>query len=502
MALLPAFCVRADESGATHPATQEAHRPREATTKPAEETPVITDHEATIAGKSIKYQAAAGMLTLKDDLDKPRAKMFYVAYTVPGDSNRPVTFVFNGGPGAAAIWLHLGTAGPMRVKLNEDGTTLPPPYALVPNEFSWLDLTDLVFIDPVGTGYSRAEPEKGKEFYSVQGDVSSVGDFIRLYVTQNQRWASPKFIAGESYGTTRAAGLSEYLHDRFGLDLNGVVLISTVLNFQTLSFDTGNDTAYPLYLPTYAATAWYHKKISQDKPVKLQDFVQQAREFAETQYTTALVRGNALPDDERAKVEASLANFTGLPIDYVRKANLRISPHRFEKALLSDQHKIIGRMDGRITAHDADPLSGAPEFDPSVDGYVGVFSGTFNQYIRQELKYENEQPYEFLSPRVGPWDWGKDNGYVNVATNLRECITKLPSLKVFVAQGYYDFATPFAASDYTLDQMPLSKELRGNITRQYYEGGHMMYLNQPALEKLKKDLAAFYTNTLRTAAKN
>jgi carboxypeptidase C (cathepsin A) len=475
-----------------NPQTQPATR--ESATQPSDDSPVVTEHETTIAGKTIRYSAAAGLVTLRDDAgDKPRAKMFYIAYTVPGETHRPVTFVFNGGPGAAAIWLHLGTAGPQRIKLNDDGTPLPPPYSLEKNESSWLDLTDLVFIDPVGTGYSRPEADKGKEFYSVQGDVQSVADFIRIYLTRNNRWNAAKFIAGESYGTTRAAGLSEYLHDRFGIDLSGVILVSTVLNFQTLSFDAGNDTVYPLWLPTYAATAWYHKKIATDKQITLANFVAQARKWAQTDYATALIRGNSLSDDERAKIEGELAGFTGLPIDFVRKSDLRIAPYRFQKELLSDQRKVIGRMDGRLTAHDADPLSGGPEFDPSVDGYTGVFSGTFNQYIRQELKYENEQVYEFLSPRVGPWDWGRNNGYVNVAANLRKCMTKLPSLKVFVAQGYYDFATPFAASDYTLDQMPLSKDLQSNITRAYYEGGHMMYLNKASLEKLKKDLSGFYS---------
>lgn len=498
LAGLALLCVLiAPRTVAEGPVTQPGKLPaRESTTKPGDDAPTVTEHETTIDGKTLKYSAAAGLVTLKDDLDKPRAKMFYIAYTVPREKNRPITFVFNGGPGAAAIWLHLGTAGPKRIKLNDDATPLPPPYQLESNDFSWLDLTDLVFIDPIGTGYSRAEPEKGKEFYSVQGDVSSVADFIRLYLTSNNRWASPKFIAGESYGTTRAAGLSEHLHDRYGIDLNGIVLISTVLNFQTLSFDAGNDAAYPLYIPTYAATAWFHKKIAADKEVKLEDFIAQARTWAETTYATALLRGNSLSDDDRAKVEGELARFTGLPIDLVRKANLRITPGRFQKQLLSEQRRIIGRMDGTITGHDADPLSSGPEFDPSIDAYVGPFSGTFNHYIREELKYENEQVYEFLSPRVGPWDWGKVNGYVNVATTLRECMTKLPSLKVFVAQGYYDFATPFAASDYTLDQMPLSKELRDNVTRTYYEGGHMMYLNQPSLEKLKADLKAFYAKTL------
>lgn len=494
--------LHADDALPPTTTTQEVVKPnKEASTKPADDAPTVTEHQTTLAGKTIKYTASAGTVTLKDDTDKPRAKMFHIAYTVPAEKNRPITFVFNGGPGAAAIWLHLGTAGPMRVKLKDDGNVLPPPYVLEANPYNWLDLTDLVFIDPVGTGYSRAEPDKQKEFSSVQGDVSSVAEFIRLYLTKNNRWSSAKFIAGESYGTTRAAGLSEYLHDRFGIDLNGVILISTVLNFQTLSFNDGNDAAYPLFLPTYAATAWYHKKTAQDPPVPLEKFIAQAQDFAMGEYASALMKGSSLSDDERAKIEDRLVLFTGLSKDFVRKANLRITPFRFEKALLGDQNKIIGRMDGRITAHDIDPLGSTPAFDPSLDGYTGLFSGAFNQFIRETLGYENEQTYEFLSPRVGPWDWQTPNSYLNVAGSLRDCMMKLPDMKVFVAQGYYDFATPFTASDVTINQLPLGKQLLSNITRTYYEGGHMMYLNQPSLKKLKDDLAVFYHAALSESAR-
>ncbi len=467
-------------------------------TQPSDEKPVATEHEITLGGKPFKYSATAGQIPLKDDSGKTKARIFFVAYEKKRDpsddvAKRPITFVFNGGPGAAAIWLHLGTAGPKRVVLPDDGTPPPPPYQLETNDSTWLDLTDLVFIDPVGTGFSRiAEGEQPRQFYSVEGDVQSVADFIRLYLTRYQRWSSPKFIAGESYGTTRAAGLSEYLHDRYGIDLNGIVLISTVLNFQTLEPRAGNDLPYPLFLPTYTASAWFHGMLP-DQRRKLPELLAEVQQFALTEYTSALAQGASLDEASRQKIIDKLVSYTGLPREYVEKSRLRISPARFQKALLAEKQLVIGRMDGRISGFDADWLDDRPDFDPSMSGYVGLFSSTFNDYIRRELKYENEQPYEFLSSRVGQWDWGPaGSGYLNVATTLRECMTKVPSMRVMLASGYYDLATPFTGADYTVNQMPLSDDLRKNISHSYYEGGHMMYLNRPSLEKLKRDLTEFY----------
>ena len=484
-----------------------ARRDDKSTTQPAEETPVVTEHETTIGGQRIMYTARAGQIPLKDDAGKTKARIFFVAYERTrgaGDdvAARPLTFVFNGGPGAASLWLHLGTAGPKRVVLPADGTPPAPPYKLQANEHSWLDVTDLVFIDPVGTGFSRpAEGEKSREWFGVTGDVESVGEFIRIFLTLYDRWPSPKFLAGESYGTTRAAGLSEYLHDRHGIDLNGIVLISTVLNFQTLRPEAGNDLPYPLFLPTYTASAWFHKKL----PARLQDqplakTIEEAQAWATGTYLPSLARGAALTADERQEIVAKLGEYTGLPREYVERSFLRVSPSRFQKSLLADRRKVIGRMDGRISGDDADPLNDTPDFDPSLTGYVGLFSSTFNDYVRRELKYDASRwtNYEFLSPRVGPWDFGPaGSGYLNVATTLRECMTKVPSMRVMLASGYYDFATPFAAADYTINQMPLSDELRKNITHDYYEGGHMMYLNEPSLVKLKQDLVRFYDSSLK-----
>lgn len=474
------------------------------TTQPAEEKPVVTDHHLTLEGQTLKYKATAGTITLKDDQQKPRAKMFFIAYEkdAPPDStraDRPVTFVFNGGPGAAAIWLHLGTAGPKRVVLPDDGAPPSPPYSLSENPQTWLDFTDLVFIDPVGTGYSRAEgdPQRAREFYSVRGDIDAVSDFIRIYLTSYQRWLSPKFLAGESYGTFRAAGLSEQLHDRYGIDLCGITLLSTVMNLQLLDFSPGNDATYALYVPSYAVIAQYHKKLAPALQQKdRRALAAEVQKWALGEYMQALIAGTSLDDASLDRVAQQYSRYTGLPVEFVKRARLRVSAGRFEKELLADQMRLIGRMDGRFTGHNSDPLNDTPEYDPTLTGYIGLFSSTFNDYIRRELKFENEQTYEFLSPRVGPWDFSPggpgSGGYVDVSTTLRKAIVKMPALKVLIASGYYDLATPFAVADYSVNQMPLDKQLRGNITHKLYEGGHMLYLNRAALEQLHGDMREFY----------
>ncbi|CAN5428659.1 peptidase S10 [soil metagenome] len=505
--LLLAGISFAQEAPATQPSRRGAiTRP---TSQPAEEeSPIVTTHQLIIGNQTIDYTATTGMIALKDDAGKSRAKIFFVAYekTAADDSDRadrPVTFVFNGGPGAAAIWLHMGCVGPKVVALAEGGAPPAPPYHLQDNPYTWLSTTDLVLIDPVGTGYSRPEgdPQRARDFYSVRGDIDGVSDFIRIYLTKYQRWLSPKFLCGESYGTTRAAGLSEQLHDRYGIDLNGIFLLSTVLNFQTIDFDAGNDTPYPLFLPTYTAIAHYHKKLSPDLQVNMTKTVAQAEAWAMGEYSSALSKGSSLSDAERDKVAQQLSRYTGLPLEYVKRSNLRISPHRFEKELLADQSRVIGRMDGRFSGHNADPLNDTPEFDPTLSGYVGPFSSTFNDYVRRTLKYENDLNYEFLSPRVGPWDFGTNgNGFLNVATTLRRAMTKLPAMKIMICSGYYDLATPFTAADFTVNQMPLDKSLRANFVQKYYEGGHMFYLNPSAHEALKRDVDEFYQTALKGSA--
>jgi carboxypeptidase C (cathepsin A) len=463
----------------------------------------VTEHDLTLDGQPVHYRATAGELPLTDDQDKQSATIFYVAYekataggsaTQPaGDPARPITFIFNGGPGSAAVWLHMGCAGPKRIVTGPDGFPPSPPYSFTDNPQSWLDFTDLVFIDPVGTGYSRAsDPDKAKEFYNVEGDIHSVANFIRLYCTRNNRWLSPKYLAGESYGTTRAAGLSEFLHDRYGIDLNGIVLISTVLNFQTLEASPGNDTPYPLYIPSFTAVAHYHHKLPDDLQADLKKAVAESEQWAMTDYANALAKGNSLDDAAREQIVDKLVRYTGLPRDYVERSNLRIDLYRFEKELLASEHKVIGRMDARVTGFDADGLSDHPEYDPSVDRFLGVFTDTFNDYIRRDLKFTSDDTYEVLSARVQGWSFGKDDSYLNVVPTLQRAMIENPSLELLVCSGYYDLATPFAAADYTVNSMVLNKELRANVTQAYFEGGHMLYLNPPALAQLKQTVRGFY----------
>ena len=475
-----------------------AEKPKEEKKPPIPEEKIVqTKHSLKIGGQEIKYTATAGTILLKLEDGTPKASIFYVAYTkddVSDASQRPLTFSFNGGPGSASVWLHLGLFGPRRVQMGDAGSLLPPPYKLVDNDVSLLDISDLVFIDPVSTGYSRAVPgEAPKQFHGVTEDVESVADFIRLYATRNKRWSSPKFLAGESYGTTRAAGLSGYLQQRYGMYLNGIVLISAILNFETAEFDTGNDLPYILYLPTYTAIAWYHKKLPPDlQGGDVQKVVEESRKFAVGEYADALMTGDALPAARRAEIMQKLARLTGLSPDYIDRTNLRIEISRFTKELLRGERRTIGRIDARFTGIDRDAAGEEPEFDPSIAAIIGPYSGMLNDYVRNDLKFDSDLPYEVLTGRVRPWNYAPyENRYVNVAETLRKAMTQNPFLRVFVAKGYYDLATPFFAADYTFDHLGLDPTLRGHLSGSYYEAGHMMYVHPPSLAKLKADIAQF-----------
>ncbi|HVO58557.1 MAG TPA: peptidase S10 [Dongiaceae bacterium] len=465
--------------------------------KKPEEKVVQTKHTVRIGGQEIKYTATAGTILLKLEDGTPKASVFYVAYTrddVTDLGKRPVTFTFNGGPGAASIWLHMGALGPRRVEMGDAGALTPPPYRIVDNEYSLLDVTDLVFIDPVTTGYSRAVPgEPDKQFHGVQEDVQSVGDFIRLYATRNKRWTSPKFLAGESYGTTRAAGLSGYLQQRYGMYLNGIMLISSILNFQTAEFDAGNDLPYVLFLPTYTAIAWYHKKLPADlQGGTLEKAVDESRNFAAHEYSDALMAGDNLPAARRTEIAQKLARLTGLSQTFIERADLRIEIERFDKELLRDQRRTVGRLDGRFTGIDHDAAGEDPDYDPSLAAIVGPYTAALHDYVRGDLKFESDLFYEYLTGRVRPWNYQPyENRYVNVASTLRGAMTQNPFLRVFVAKGYYDLATPFFAAEYTFDHLGLDESLRPHLTGGYYEAGHMMYVHIPSLVKLKKDLGQF-----------
>jgi carboxypeptidase C (cathepsin A) len=465
--------------------------------KEEEKPPSVTHHTMTLGGKPFAYTATAGYMPMKDENGKLKANIFYVAYTKDGASNqRPMTYAFNGGPGSSSVWLHLGAIGPKRVLLTDEGWAPPPPYRLVDNEQTWLAFTDVVFIDPVTTGFSRpAEGEKAEQFHGLEEDLQSVGDFIRLWTTRYGRWASPKFLAGESYGTTRAAGLSGYLQNRHGMYLNGIVLMSTILNFQTARFDVGNDLPYVLFLPSYTAAAWYHKKLAADLAASLPKALEESEKFASGAYTLALGKGANLSAAERQQTVQELARLTGLSAEFVDEHDMRLALQDFNRELLRFDRRIVGRLDGRFAAPErgGDGISS----DPSYAAIYGPFAAMLNDYVKSELKYENDLPYEILTDRVRPWSYATyENRYVNVAERLRGAMTQNPALKVFVAAGYYDFATPYFAAQYTFDHMGLDPSLQKNIHVEHFEAGHMMYIHKPSLEKLTKDVAAFYAGAM------
>ncbi len=462
----------------------------------------VTRHTVVIGGQEIAYTATAGTLILREEDDKegkeatPKAMIFFTAYArddVADAGARPLTFSFNGGPGSSSVWLHMGLLGPRRVLMPDEPIAPPPPYRLVDNEHSLLDVTDLVFIDPVTTGYSRTIPEeKPEQFHDFQKDIESVGEFIRLFTTRFRRWRSPKFLIGESYGTTRAAGLVDYLQDRHGMYFNGVMLVSSILNFQTARFDPGNDLPFVLFLPTYAATAWYHKRLAPELQRDLAATLREVEAFANGPYTLALMKGDTLPEADRAAIAEQLSRYTGLSREYVELSNLRIEIYHFVKQLLRDRRRTVGRLDSRFTGIDRDATGHGAEYDPSYAAIQGPFTATLNDYLRSELAFESDLPYEILTDRVRPWRYEQhQNQYVNVAEALRKAICQNPYLQVFVANGYYDLATPYMATAYTFEHMALDASLRGNISMGFYESGHMMYIHGPSLAQLKGDLARF-----------
>ena len=471
--------------------------------KPQEETSV-THHSVTVNGQKLDYTVTAGTLLLKKENDEARAKIFYIAYTLDGvkdATRRPVTFSFNGGPGSSSVWLHLGLLGPKRVD-QPDGPTPPrPPFHLVDNQETLLGSTDLVFIDPVTTGYSRAVPEnaKPKEFHGVKGDIESVGDFIRLYLTRSERWASPKFLIGESYGTTRAAGLSGYLEQRYGVYLNGIMLISSVLNFQTIDFGNGNELPYVLFLPGYTATAWYHHRLPEDLQADRAKALKESEAFASGEYRQALFAGRALAPEEKSKVARELARLTGLSEDFIERSDLRVSAQRYFKELLRDEGKTVGRLDSRFVGRDTDAAGEQPEYDPLLTAVMGAYTATLNDYVRRDLGFKSDLPYEVLTGRVWPWDFSEyENRYVNVAPTLRDAMVHNPYLKVFVAGGYYDLGTPYYATVYTFNHLRLPDELSGNLSMDFFDAGHMMYIHGPSRARLRDDLQSFIAGAAGT----
>jgi carboxypeptidase C (cathepsin A) len=475
--------------------------PAKSEPSPAAEEPVVTRHELRLGDRVLKYTVTTGTLPLANEAGETEARIFFMAYVAEragGPEKRPLMFSFNGGPGSSSVWLHLGALGPRRVRMLDDGGLPAPPYELVDNEHTWLDQTDLVFIDPVGTGYSRpAKPDLGKKYWGVQGDIESVGEFIRLYLTRYQRWVSPLFLVGESYGTTRAAGLAGHLVDR-GIAFNGILLVSSILNFQTARFSTGNDLPYVLFLPTYAATAWYHKQLAADLQQRpLRDFLSEVERWAAGEYTAALAKGDRLAPEERRAVVERLARYTGLDQAYIDATELRIEIGRFRKELLRDQKRTVGRLDSRFKGWDLLAATERPEFDPSMSAIRSPYTATFNDYVRGALGYKSDLTYHILGGGIGPWDWGSaGEGFPDTSEALRAAFAKNPYMKLFVGSGFYDLATPYFATQYTLAHLGLEPGLRGNVTTADYEAGHMMYIHAGELAKLKRDVSAFLERAL------
>ena len=468
-----------------------------------EEPPVASKRSIRAGARQLNYTVTTGFMPIRNDrTGEVEAKLFYMAYTLDGTTDpakRPLMFSFNGGPGSASVWLHLGALGPRRVKMLDDGMMPPPPYELADNESTWLGETDIVFIDPVGTGYSRAtKPEFASKFWGVNGDIDSMGECIRMYLGRAERWASPLFLVGESYGTTRAAGLSNYLFEH-GVGLNGIILISTVMNFGTIRFAENNDLPIVLIFPSYTSTAWYHKKLPPEQQRRpLRDVLRDAEKFAANEYLPALLRIDRLMPQEKQSLLDKFSMFTGLNKDFIDRANFRIDLNEFLKELLRDQRRTVGRLDSRFTGIDRDASGNGTEFDPSMTAIRPPYTSAFNDYIRRELNYKSDTEYWILGGGVtGAWNWNIDNGYADTSQALSSAMRKNPYMKVLVAQGYYDMATPYFAAEYSVSAMNLDPQIKKNFTFEYYEAGHMMYIEKNSLKKLHDDAAAFVQNSLK-----
>jgi carboxypeptidase C (cathepsin A) len=469
--------------------------------EPEEKPPVVTRHRLDLAdGRALEYTVTTGLMPLKSPTGEVEAHVFFMAYALDregGPETRPLMFSFNGGPGSSSVWLHLGALGPRRVKMRTDGGMPSPPYTLVDNDHTWLELTDLVFIDPVGTGYSRpVKPDLGKKFWSLEGDIESVGEFIRMYLTRHERWASPLFLVGESYGTTRAAGLAGHLVER-GIAFNGIVLVSSILNFQTAGFTVGNDLPYSLFLPTYAATAWYHQKLPPELQARpLGEVLDEVEAWAGSEYPVILQEGDGLAAAERQSAIARLSRYTGLEPEYVDRTDLRIEIRRFCKELLRGDRRTVGRLDSRFKGIDRRPTGDSPDFDPSMAAIRPPYTAMLNDYVRRDLEYETDVVYHILGGGIEKWDFGPNRGFPDTSEALQEAFARNPDMRVFVASGYYDLATPYFATEYTLGHMGLDPTQRQRVTTAEYEAGHMMYIDEGELARLKADVAAFLDSAL------
>ncbi|HEY3933380.1 MAG TPA: hypothetical protein VGL65_02050 [Gemmatimonadales bacterium] len=466
---------------------------------PAIERISVTHHTTKIDGKTISYTAHTGTMVLRDEDGKPKASVFFIAYTKDQESaaTRPLTFFFNGGPGSASVWLDMGIMSPMHPEMGPDGSQPAPPYNLVENPNSPLDVTDLVQVDAMNTGYSRpAKGVKETEFTGARNDIAMFGEFIRDYLDKYQRWESPKYLYGESYGTFRSAGLASELQSSEGIELNGIMLLGTVLDYQYISQGPTNDIGYSTFLPTFTATAWYHKKLPADlQKESLPQVVQQARDYAFGDYLTALAKGNTLTPAERTAVAQRVARFTGTSQQFVLNTNLRIDAGTFRTELLRDQREMLGRYDARMIGINGNPSSTRQDYDPSDVAPTGAFMAAFMRYLHADLDYSSNLEY-YLGGHTGNWDFGGNgNGYPSEVESLRTAMAKDPFLHVMVGAGYYDTATPFANAEYSFNHLGFDKTYSERVEFKYYESGHMAYLNQVSAKQLKADIATFIAST-------
>jgi carboxypeptidase C (cathepsin A) len=481
-------------------AKKEESKP-EAVTAKAENS--ITTHQLKINGNTIRYKAVAGTTILKNDDGDPLANFGYTAYLkedVADLADRPIMFAFNGGPGSSSIWLHMGVLGPVLVTTEDAGFT-GPPFKRIANEFSIIDRADLVMIDPVGTGYSKPIGDaEGKEFWGVDADIKTVSDFIEQYVTENSRWRSPKYLLGESYGGMRSAGVVNYMQSKHSMVFDGIILVSPFLNFSVGVDISGEDLPHVLFLPTLAATAWYHNAIDK-RPDDVAEYYEQAKQFAIDVYAPALMKGNRLDADERKSVVAAMSRLLGVSEVYIERANLRIAHQQFAQELLRDRKLTAGRIDSRFTGTSLNLLSESMDYDPFGTSVGPAFVSNFLDYYHNELEFGRDKDYVVSGDLFMKWDWGHSQPgsnfplpSPNTMPDLARAMNDNPELRVLVQQGYYDLATPAFATEYMMDHLAISKDLQNNITTELYDAGHMMYLHPPSLVKYKKDLADFIDN--------
>jgi carboxypeptidase C (cathepsin A) len=467
----------------------------------------VTQHHLGAGGKALDYTATAGTLVIRDDEDKPIANVSYVAYTrhdAKDSPARPVMFAFNGGPGSSSLWLHMGVLGPKRVVVSDPGPTPPAPFKTVDNEFGVLDKTDLVMIDPVGTGLSRAVcDKKDEDFWGVDPDIDSVSRFIAQYVSDNNRWSSPKYLLGESYGTTRAAAIVDYLRSRRSMAFNGLVLVSVATDIEAIFAELpGNDRPYAVYLPGYAAVGWYHHMLP-NQPAALEPFLEEVRRYAAGPFSAALLKGDSLPEDERDAVAEQVHKYTGLSAEYLKAANLRVSEIAFSHELLKAQRKTIGRLDGRFAGPTQDPLQKYADYDPQSAAISAAFTAAFLDYYHADLKFGQGKTYRATNFAIGDkWKWTHkpidadgEQPIVNSGVDLAQALVQDANLKVLVLNGYFDLATPFSATEYMMSHLGVPPGTGSRIQMRYYEAGHMMYVNPPSLKKMKSDLDAFIDST-------